>query len=168
MSMIGMFVRVGEPELQQYISNSSLFEDFLDSDEFDGHPRVCDIDKTWDVLSYLLTGCALEDIGDAEPPFSWVIFGAHVLDAAMDLGYGPANYVTAEQVQLINKALADITVKNLEAKYDADQINASGIYPNAWGSTEDEMDYIGDNFEALKAFYNTAAVEGQAVICYLS
>lgn len=168
MSMIGIFVRVTENELQEYISDSSLFENLLDNEDFDEKKNVCDIDKTWDAISYLLTGCGPSDLNSADPPISWTIFGSSVLDEKQDLGYGPANYLTAEQVKILNSELSKITAKDLAANFNANKMNQLGIYPNFWGEPEEEMDYIGKHFESLKLFYSTASNNGQAIICYLS
>jgi hypothetical protein len=110
--MIGMFVTVTENELQDYISDSSLFENLLDDEAFDENNNVCDIDKTWDAISYLLTGYGPSDLNNAKPPLSWTIFGSRVLDEDQDLGYGPANYLTAEQVVLLNSELSKISSKD--------------------------------------------------------
>lgn len=168
MSMIGMFVRVAESELQNYISDSLLFENLIDDEAFDENPNVCDIDKTWDAISFLLTGYGPSDLSNAKPPLSWTIFGSNVLNENQDLGYGPANYLTADQVILLNSELSKISSKDLEANYDASKMNELGLYPNSWEKLQDEMDYIGNHFESLKKFYATAAINGQAVICYLS
>ena len=163
-----MFVSVAETKLQDYISDSLLFENLIDDEAFDDNPNVCDIDKTWDAISFLLTGYGSSDLSNAKPPLSWTIFGSGVLDENQDLGYGPANYLTAEQVILLNSALSNISAKDLEVKYDADKMDELGLYPNSWGKPQDEMDYIGNHFERLKIFYSTAATNGQAVIYYLS
>ncbi len=168
MSMIGMFVKVTETELQKYISDSSLFENLIDDETFDENPNVCDIDKTWDAISFLLTGYGPSDLSNAKQPISWTIFGSSVLDENQDLGYGPANYLTAEQVILLNSELSKISSKDLEVNYDANKMNELGLYPNSWGNPQDEMDYIGNHFESLKIFYANAAINGHAVICYLS
>ena len=168
MSMIGIFVRVTESELQNYLSDSSLFENLIDDDAFDENPNVCDIDKSWDVISFLLTGYEAAELANAKTPLCWTVFGAGVLDEDQDLGYGPANYLTAEQVVLVNAALADISLKNLETNYDAHKMNELKIYPNSWGTPQDEMDYINNHLQSLKAFYASAAASKQAVICYLS
>lgn len=166
--MIGMFVRVSKTELENYISDSLLFENLLDDENFDENPNVCDIDKAWDAISYLLTGYGPSNLSQAKPPLSWTIFGSGILDENQDLGYGPANYLTAEQVLLLHAALSNISSKDLELHYDADKMNALGLYPNSWGNPQDEMDYIGSHFENLKTFYSNAATNNQAVICYLS
>ena len=168
MSMIGMFVRVTETELQNYISDSLLFENLIDDEAFDENPNVCDINKAWDVISYLLTGCGPSDLNNAKPPLSWTIFGSYVLDENQDLGYGPANYLTADQVAFLNEELSNISSKELATNFDTVRMNELGIYPNFWGKLEDEIDYISYHFESLKQFYSTAATNGQAVICYLS
>jgi len=168
MSMIGMFLRVTENELQDYIADSSLFENLFDDEAFDDNNNVCDIDKTWDAISYLLTGYGPSDLNNAKAPLSWTIFGSSVLDEDQDLGYGPANYLTAEQVVLLNSELSKISSKDLVANYNADKMNQLGLYPNSWGEPEEEMNYIGRHFENLKLFFSTAANNGQAVICYLS
>ena len=121
MSMIGMFVDGTDAELQNYICDSLLFENLIDDDAFEENLNVCDINKAWDAISYLVTGFGPSELINAKPPLSWTIFGAYILDENQDLGYGPANYLTADQVALINEELSNISSKDIAANYDAEK-----------------------------------------------
>ena len=57
MSMIGKFFQVTDNELEEYLANSLLFEKRIDAEDSDEGSNVCDFDKSWDALSFLLTGC---------------------------------------------------------------------------------------------------------------
>jgi hypothetical protein len=166
--MIGKFIRVPESDLEEYLVDSSLFEKRIDNQEDDDEFNTCDIDKSWDAISFLITGFGPSDLEKAETPIAWTIFGAQVLDENQDLGYGPANYLTADQVNELHNALINIPPTRLKMNFDAAKMNELGIYPNYWEDNEDEVDYLMQHFDSLKAFYAEAAINGEAVISYLS
>jgi len=168
MSMIGKFFQVTDNELEEYLANSLLFEKRIDAEDSDEGSNVCDIDKSWDALSFLLTGFGPSELKKAEAPLSWVIFGAQILDENQDLGYGPAGYLTSDQVSDLNNALNRIPISQLKENYDPAKMNELGIYPNFWENNEDEIDYLINHFIKLKEFYKISSLNGQAVITYLS
>jgi len=166
--MIGMFLRINKNELEEYINDSSLFENRIDAEENFEEPSSCDIDKSWDALSFLITGVGPTELDKARPPLTWTIFGAYILDENQDLGYGPANYLTPEQVKELNNALKKLSDLDLQKNYDFEKMNNLDIYPNFWTDQRDEMTYLLQHFSKLKDFYATAAINDQAVISYLS
>lgn len=168
MSMVGIFIRVTGDELQEYINDSSLFEERIDDEANDHDPGICDINKAWDALSFLLTGYGPAELEKANTPLSWTIFGAHTLDEKQDLGYGPANYLTVEEVKEVNNALLNISSLQLKNNYNSQKMNELGIYPNNWEKIEDEIKYLSRHFEDLKEFYSKAAANSHAVITYIS
>ncbi|GGB18693.1 YfbM family protein [Puia dinghuensis] len=167
MSMIGQFIRIPAAELQTYLKDSALLEERLDSVEGD-EEEFFDIDKSWDALSFLLTGHTLENVSSATPPLSWTIFGNGTVDPEQELGYGPAKYLTSEEVQAVHQAISSLSATALMERYDAEKLNAHHIYPEQWDDSSDWTTYLADNFEALKDFYAKAAIEHQAMILFLT
>ena len=167
MSMMGIFIPLTAQELEKYVSDSTLFDmmldDALDEEE---NPDWLDIEKSWDGLSFLLTGFGPDEVAKAAPPLSWTIFGAHVLDPDQDLGYGPANYLTPPQVKGLSAALSGISTSQFKANYNSAKMNELEIYPNNWD--DEGIDFLLPHFERLKKFYAKAAANNDAVIMYLS
>lgn len=130
----------------------------LDDDAEMPDPEL-DLNKSWHVLHYLLTGTAWE-IDDGA--------GAAILggeEIGEDGGYGPARLLDAETVRVIATALDTLDVDTLRARFDADAMTAAGIYPNGWARGEGDFDNdFAPAFADLCRFYRTAAVHGQAVL----
>ena len=168
MSMICYLVRVPEGLLELFRKKSSLFVSYLGSEDIDKKGYRLDLDKSWDALNYLLTGHTLDTIEEAEPPLSDIIFSGQILDDDQDMGYGPAQFLQPQQVKIIYRALTGIAVSDIREKYDAGVMNEKNVYPASWKDNTEDKNYITDSFEDLKAFYEDAAAEGQAVISYLN
>jgi hypothetical protein len=168
MSMIGIILRVANQQLNDFLNDSALLEEFSDSEGIEESGNQLDLDKSWDAINFLLTGHSLDTIETAEPPLSQIIFSGQIIDEDQDMGYGPAQYLKPEQVREINTALSKVSILDFRQKYNAGKMNEKGVYPQAWQDDEDEKDYLCDNFENLKAFYEKASQEGQAIITYIA
>lgn len=164
MSMIGNFLRVSETELNSYLADSSLLEKRVYTDEMEEHdPQLLDIDKSWEGILFLLTGQGAEN---TVHPMSALFFSGQLVDETQDIGYGPAHYLTAEQVRTLNPLIAAISTAELGARYDADKMTELGIYPEMWRATGMDS-YLTEYFEVLQAFYAEAAKNGEAVIAFI-
>ena len=168
MSMIGVLVRVPEEQLNTFLKESVLFEEYIDSEEYEQSDRHLDLDKTWEAINYLLTGHTIDTIEEASPPLGHVFFSDHKLDDELDMGYGPPYYIVPAQVKIISDALKDISPAKLLSKYNAQEFNQKNVYPNAWEDSEDHRDFIAEKFTQLKEFYSAAAMEGDAIITFVS
>jgi hypothetical protein len=165
--MIGNLFRVTTKDLEEMLEDSSLLEEKLYSDGPDTVNKLLDIDKSWEAIFYLLTGHPVAEIELAKPPLSWTMFSGQLIDGEQDLGYGPAHYITTEQVRQLNTELDNVSVENLRQRYDGKEMNEAGIYPEIWEEAE-SIDYVLDNFEELKRFYKIAEEESKAVITFIN
>ena len=174
MSMIGDFILVPFSQLDEYLRDSSLLEDRLEAaleiEEETGEPdpATFSVDKAWDALSYLVNGYPQDQLDRTGPPLSWVIFGHRTLDPDQDLGYGPARFLTPDEVKQVAEALSAVTRNDLEQNYDAGKMTAAQIYPGGWEKAEESMDWLYGHLVKLKAFYAGAAESDMAVITFLS
>jgi len=174
MSMIGDFILVPFSQLDEYLRDSSLLEDRLEAalemeeETEETDPAMFSVDKAWDALSYLLNGYPQDQLDRARPPLSWVIFGHQTLDPDQDLGYGPAQFLTVDEVKQVAEALSAVTRNDLEKHYDAGKMTAAKIYPGGWEEAEESMDWLYGHLVNLKAFYARAAESEMAVIAFLS
>jgi hypothetical protein len=167
MSMIGNLFRVTTDDLERILKDSSILEDRIYSEESEDTTDRLDIDKTWDAIFYLLTGHPVAEMEQAKPPLSWSLFSLQLIDEEQDMGYGPAHYITADQVKQLNKELAKISSEDLRQKYIGREMNEVEIYPGGWEEIE-SLEYVLDNFEQLKQFYMTAEKENKAVITFIN
>jgi hypothetical protein len=127
-----------------------------------------DIDKAWEGIFYLLTGCVIAELNDAKPPFSWALFSLQLVDEDQDMGYGPAHFLTAEQVKEVSLALANINIAHLKSRFNTKIMMEKEIYPEIWDEGEKAFDFLYENFVKMKAFYKAASEKGNAVITFLN
>ena len=115
------------------------------------------LEKSWHSLHYLLTGKAEE----APPPLGNAILGGMPIGDQM--GYGPARFLTPEQVREVSLALNAVTMNDLFARFDIELMAASNIYA-CEGEEIEQMQYY---FANLTRYYNDAATKGNAILLYL-
>lgn len=165
MGMTCTLLRVSKNELDEYLNESSLLEEIINDDESEDK-NLIDIDKSWDGIIFLLTG---QNFENAEHPLLQVLFSGQIIDDEQDLGYGPAHYLTPEQVADLNKQISKITVEELRHKYDPDKMTELDVYPTIWEEEGDEsFEYLSDNFLEVQQLYSDATKNGEAIITFMS
>ncbi|MES2848645.1 MAG: YfbM family protein [Bacteroidota bacterium] len=173
--MIGNLLRVSKNELEEYLEDSTLFEQRIYPEEEDHEgddiedENLLDIDKAWEGIFYLLTGFNLAEAENATPPLSWSFFSGQILDEEQDVGYGPANYCLPEQVKEVALALKNMPSNELKKNYDAVKMDELEIYPFGWAAdTDGGFEYLSHHYECLRDFFEVAAKNDQAVITFLN
>ncbi len=165
MGMIMYLLRISKQELESYIDKPDLFLENRVDDAYS-----MDIDKAWGGILYLLTGKAFASgsLEDEVDSLNRIFFSAQFFDEDMDVGYGPAHYLTPEQVAGINRKIASLTEADLKAHYDPEAMNKEKkLYPSLdWN--EKIFDYLYFHFQALQSFFATAASKGEAIVTFLN
>ena len=165
MGMIMYLLRISKQELESYIDKPELFLE----NRVDGAYSM-DIDKAWGGILYLLTGKAFASGSpeDEVDSLNRIFFSAQFFDEDMDVGYGPAHYLTPEQVAGIHRKIASLTEADLKARYDPEAMNEEEeLYPSLdWN--EEIFEYLYFHFQALQSFFATAASRGEAIVTFLS
>jgi len=164
MSMIGNLLRVTKSELEDYIKDSSLLEHKIYDDETENENLV-DIDKSWDGIIFLLTG---QSLATAEHNLVRVLFSGQLIDEKQDLGYGPAHYLTPEQVTELNNEISKITVADLKQKFNPEKMTELEVYPTIWDEGNDAFDYVADGFSTLQNVFADATKNKEAIITFLN
>lgn len=165
MSMIGNLLRVTKTELQEYLKDSSLLENRIYNDETDGSdPNLVDIDKSWDGIIFLLTG---QNFDNSDHPLTKVLFSGQIIDEEQDLGYGPGQYLTPEQVKEVNEQISKISIDELSKKYDAKKMTELEVYPNIW-ENEGEVNYLTEYFKTIQEVYAEASKNDEAIITFIN
>jgi hypothetical protein len=162
MSMIGNFLQLSSSELAAIIADPASVEAFIFPDD-EEHENSIDVDKAWHGIHYLLAG----DTSGGEPPLSNVVLGG--TEIGDDVGYGPARYLTADEVQAAADALKDITPESFRTRYVAAELSTNGIYPEIWDdAADDAVGYLTTWYETLRDYYIDAATKGHAMLKYLN
>jgi len=164
MGMIGNLLRVTKPELEGYLKDSSLLEDKIYDDETENNNLV-DIDKSWDGIIFLLTG---QSLTTSEHHLVRILFSGQLIDEEQDLGYGPAHYLTPEQVAELNHEISTITIADLKQKFNPEKMTQLEVYPTIWDEGDDAFDYLADGFSTLQNVFADATKNGEAIITFLN
>ncbi|MGJ1431135.1 YfbM family protein [Sphingobacterium spiritivorum] len=164
MGMIANLLRVTTSELEAYLKDSSLLEDNIYNDEEDAENLV-DIDKSWDGIIFLLTG---QSLATAKHNLVRILFSGQIIDEEQDLGYGPAHYLTAEQVAELNGEISAITIADLKQRFNPEKMNELEVYPIIWDEGDDAFDYLADGFLTLQNVFAEATKNEEAIITFMN
>lgn len=161
MGMILSLMRVPASRLNDYLEDSEQLEKDLYADHSaESLIKVIDLDKSWDGIFYLLNG---EGIAGAGEGVSRLLLSGQLVDPDQDLGYGPAHYLTPEEMAKHYKEIADWTDKEVAERFDSEDMQAKNLYPSSMWDEQD-LEYVTSNFNQLQHFYQAAIAERQAVI----
>jgi hypothetical protein len=157
------FTSIPPQTLGQLLEDPDEVEALLYPDDDSEPPNSMDLDKAWHGLHYLLTG----DPTGGERPLSLAILdGAEV---GPELDYGPARYLTADEVKTVAQALAVLTPEALAQRYDPRDMEEKDVYPAIWAEEGDEgLEYLLMFYSTLQQFYTDAAARGDVVIHWLA
>ncbi|MEO6302778.1 MAG: YfbM family protein [Bacteroidia bacterium] len=163
--MIGNFLRVTRTELDDYLKDSTLLENRIYNDETEDKNLV-DIEKAWAGIIFLLTGKDFEEAEDH--PLMQIFFSGQLIDEEQDLGYGPAQYLTPEQVAKLNEQISGITIADLKQKFDPEKMTEADVYPSIWDEGDDAFDYLAEYFKVMQQVYNDATNNKEAIITFIN
>ncbi len=159
MSMIARYISLDDNELAHLTDGTVMVEEFV-SALVDNEERCLDIDKAWAGIHMLLCGKAWE--GEL-PLFNAVLGGKPLGDE--DLGYGPARYLSAQEVRELSLALSGI---DLLERRDAFMELVHGndeVYPGF--HDEEDLNYLDYNFARLKEFLCDCVGNGKNLLLFL-
>ena len=165
MSMIGNLLRVTASELEEYIKDSTILEDRIYTNMDVEDPNLVDLEKAWAGILYLLTGQNLDEMNH---PLVAVLFSGQLIDEGQDMGYGPAHYLTPEQVAELNSQISVITEHDLKKNFDAIKMTELNIYPTIWDEGDIAFDYLNAYFNSLQEVFSMATKNGEAIITFIN
>ena len=160
MGMCAVYQEVKEEDLKKLLESDDFFEDIEELEEKDG-TELCDIDKMWNAIFFLLTG---EPYSSEDSLFNELIFGSENFD---DESEEVARYIPTERVIKISKKLNEIDFQDYLKDFDMNKFKENEIYPNIWDYTEEKeeiMKELSEHFENLKEFYNKVAENKNIVV----
>ena len=123
---------------------------------------ICDIDKMWDGLHFLLTGkSASEPIENNK--LSEAVVGTDIFDENEDDFLA---YIKSEELKAIIDVMEKTNIDELLTKYNMNDFKNAKIYPNIWEKEEkvniyDEFIFC---FESMLDFYKKCNKENMNII----
>lgn len=158
MGIIANYTSVTADELKKLQNKEVDTWDFLKNNE-----NYIDIEKSWDVLKYILTGSS-GFTGDALDNIVPMSFENVVNDE--DMGMGPAVYIDNQTVKEMFKELDSITEEEFKSRIDVDKMGAEGIL-SGW-NFETIFGYAYPYFMELKKLFKQSAENNKYIILWLS
>ena len=163
MGMYAMYQEVKKEDFKKLLESDDFFETIEDLEEKD-ETELCDIDKMWDALHFLLNGLSAIYGAPEDNLLSEFIIGSESFnDEAEEF----ASYIPTEKVIEIAKKLNEINFQDYLKIFDMTNFSENGIYPDIWEYDEEReeiMEELSEHFETLKEFYNKVAKNKNIVV----
>ena len=163
MGMYAMYQEVKKEDFKKLLESDDFFETIEDLEEKDG-TELCDIDKMWDALHFLLNGLSALYGDPQDNILSEFIIGSKCFD---DDSEEFARYIPTERVAEIANKLNEIDFQDYLKDFDMNKFAENGIYPDIWEYDEEReeiMEELSEHFENLKEFYNKVAENKNIVV----
>jgi Domain of unknown function (DUF1877) len=130
----------------------------VDEDVLMGAGDALELDKSWHVLHYVLTGAAW----DGPLPAAALLTGGR--EVGEDLGYGPARVLSAKETQAFALYLGMQSEASLVKKLNVPKMRSMDIYC-ADDDCEEDLNHY---FPQLKSYVSDAAAKGQGLVIWMS
>ncbi len=176
MKTLRVFYRVNPDILDLCKKNPAYCEDVLSGDE-EGCVESFDVDQGWDAIHFTISpNRAYPDQGNLDEylVFDWAVTGKDPIHKGLNLGHGPAAYLTTDEVNQVAQALEGLAEPEIRETFDPEAMDTAEVHPEVWHSTvhtgketQDAWEYIWDHFVRLREFYKRAAHDGHAVITWV-
>lgn len=121
---------------------------------------VLDLDKSWHLLHFALTGTAEE----APLPEGLLLSGGQ--EVGEDLGYGTARVVTAEQTTDFSAHLAALAIDAAVDRIDGDAMRLAGVY-GAQQKSDEMAGEIRAVLPRLQAYVAKAVSQGEGLVIWM-
>jgi len=166
MGMIGNYTMTDESTINKILARDITFEEFFYDDEDEPTEDFLDIDKSWHIIYFTLTGAASDANNDN--PLSKVVLGGRYLgEQNIDFEF-PRCYLLAEEAKQVNAALRAVSSDDFAKKFDFEAMLKNDIYiVSPAGNADDLLEYSLDFFEAIKLFFEKAASDNKCLICWI-
>ena len=163
MGMCAIYQEVKEEDFKKLLESDDFFETIEDLEENDG-TELCDIDKMWDALHFLLNGLSALYGDPQDNILSEFIIGSKCFD---DDSEEFKRYIPTERVAEIADKLNEIDFQDYLKDFDMNKFAENGIYPDIWSYDEEReeiMEELSEHFDNLKEFYNEVAKNKNIVV----
>ncbi len=160
MSMIAVYQQTTD-EIIKDLKNSGDAADYVWEAQESDDTDVCDIDKMWDALHFLLTSKTLQEPIE-DNLLSEAVVGQSILSEDEFI-----SGIYSDRVQEIAQALGEIDFEKYIEKFNMEDFYKNDIYPAIWDREEEKELIIEDlrySFKTIKEFYTRMAEKKCAVI----
>ena len=176
MSVIATYARVNEGAIESLRNDSNWLDALFGGKVPDA--QVIDLDKACDGIVWLLSRMppppAPAGSGSGfilKQSLASLLSGSGGRkERGLQAPYGPASALTTEQVKELSNWLSNIEISELRARYDAEAMAKSHVYPQIWmaeGLAAFE-DYLRPRFSELQKFIARAATGDQSVLVFFT
>ena len=163
MGMCAIYQEIKQEDFKKLLESDNFFETIEELEEKDG-TALCDIDKMWDALHFLLNGLSALYGDPQDNTLSEFIIGSKSFD---DDSEEFKKYIPTERVAEIADKLNEIDFQDYLKDFDMNKFAENGIYPDIWDYTEEKeeiMEELSEHFDNLKEFYNKVAKNENIVV----
>lgn len=163
MGMLAAYQEIKKEDFKILSESDDFFETLEDLEEKDG-TELCNIDKMWDALHFLINGLSAIYGAPEDNILSKFIIGSESFDEEAEEF---ARYIPTEKVVEIAKKLNEINFQDYLKDFDMNKFAENGIYPDIWDYTDEReeiMDELSISFENLRKFYNKVAENKNIVV----
>lgn len=160
MGMIGYLKQISTESLEGIIAGNVNVVELIYSNESESNSL--DIDKAWHAIHFLLNKSAW----DGQHPFINVILGG--IELGDDLGYGPARYLTSEEVKEVALSLSNLSENELKNRFSPEKMKDLDIYPSIDWSEQGDLEYVFSYYKEVKKYYIEASEKNSAMLLYIS
>lgn len=163
MGMLAAYQEIKKEDFKTLSESDDFFETLEDLEEKDG-TELCNIDKMWDALHFLINGLSVIYGAPEDNILSEFIIGSESFDEEAEEF---ARYIPTEKVVEIAKKLNEINFQDYLKDFDMNKFAENGIYPDIWDYTDEReeiMDELSISFENLRKFYNKVAENKNIVV----
>lgn len=166
MGMDCNIIRVSQNKLNDFLENSELLNQMIsEQDDYDVE-WILDLDKSWEGIQFILTGEGRSATNKVDK-LTRALFSEQILDEKQDLGYGPAYYLTAKQVEETNIELNKIDINSLKNSINGKILVQKGIYPVRIWNNEESIEFLINCFNDFKKFYKKATENNEAILSFI-
>lgn len=150
MGMLAAYQEIKKEDFKTLSESDDFFETLEDLEEKDG-TELCNIDKMWDALHFLINGLSAIYGAPEDNILSEFIIGSESFDEEAEEF---ARYIPTEKVVEIAKKLNEINFQDYLKDFDM----------NKFAEREEIMDELSISFENLRKFYNKVAENKNIVV----
>jgi hypothetical protein len=162
MGMVLVIARADAARLAALRAAPDTVQEYILGEEAYESGDAIDFDKAWNVLHFLLTGHPDE----VDHPLS--LLPLEYEKIGEDFGYGPAQVISAQNVQTFAGELSKLSDEDLESRFEKLSLDDETVYLGGVLTKEDEpgWEYVSQNIPAFRHFLQRC-VETQSAIVTL-
>lgn len=150
MSIIFIFTRISPADADRITGSSDVPNEFLDAPTLaEGEPSG-DLDQAWDGLRLLFPAAAVD-------------FDLLREDQPTDREDGLSVW-TPKEVAAVAKVLTSTPFDRLAEHFSPELMDEEAARPEIWDDRDEALDYLGDGYACLRAFFAYAFSTNSAVI----